>query len=111
MPANPIGSSVSPNGWGQDFAVIGALIGAAKLYENFTLPSCDAKRSLDTLQTIFKDKNLPSPTLTDAKEVAHTADDKNCEAAYAIPNEKGVLEYRVYWKEKDVQVLITKVRS
>jgi len=91
--------------------VVGGIVALAKLAEPFVLPNCNSKRAHETLRNIFKEKNLPDPTLTDTKEIAHTNDEKTCEAAYAIPNEKGVLDYRIYWKEKDVQVMITKVRS
>jgi len=99
--------------WGAAaFSVVaGGLVLIAKLAEPYVLPNCDSKRATDTLRSIFKDKNLPDPTLTGAKETGSTKDDKTCETAYAIPNEKGALDYRVYWEGKDVKVLITKVRQ
>ena len=45
--------------------VIAALIGVAKVAEAFILPGCNSSRSLGAVRSIFKDKNLPEPTLTD----------------------------------------------
>lgn len=97
-------------GAGAFIAIAGGIVAIAKLTEPFVLPTCDSKRSLDTLRGIFKDKNLPDPTLTGAKEVTSTSDEKTCEVDYAVPNEKGALDYRVYWEGKDVKVMISKVR-
>jgi hypothetical protein len=91
--------------------IVGSIVILAKLAEPFVLPNCNSKRAHDTLRNIFKEKNLPDPTLTDTKEITHTTDEKTCEAAFVIPDEKGVVDYRIYWKEKDVQVMITRVRS
>ncbi len=77
--------------------------------ENFTLPSCDSSRSLDTVRGIFKDKNLPEPTLTNAKLVTDTSAEKTCQTAYALPNEKGTLDHKVFWEGWTTKVMITKV--
>ena len=45
--------------------LIAALIGVAKVAEAFILPGCDSSRSLGAVRSIFKDKNLPEPALTD----------------------------------------------
>lgn len=91
--------------------VVALGVGGLKLLGNFTLPTCDSSRSLDTIKSIFKDKNLPEPTLTGAKTVADQSQEKTCQAAYEIPNEKGTLDYRVYWEGWTVKVMITKVSS
>jgi hypothetical protein len=95
--------------------IVVAIIGAAKIVENFTLPSCESSRSLDTIKSIFKDKNLPEPTLTDAKSVTSTSAEKTCTASYEIPidkgTEKGTLDYKVFWDGWSVKVMITKVNT
>jgi hypothetical protein len=91
--------------------VIAALIGAAKLSETFTLPSCESSRSLGAIKAIFKDKNIPEPTLTDPKGMTSTSSEKTCEASYEIPNEKGTLDYRVFWDGWEAKVMITKVTN
>ena len=91
--------------------LIAALIGAAKLFETFSLPSCESSRSLGAIKSIFKDKNLPEPTLTDPKSLTSTSSEKTCETAYEIPNEKGTLDYRVFWDGWDAKVMITKVNQ
>ncbi|MEA2917517.1 MAG: hypothetical protein QOJ15_9598 [Bradyrhizobium sp.] len=90
--------------------LIVAVLGVVKLMENFTLPACDSSRSLDVIRSIFKDKNLPPPTLTDAKAAAgEAANEKLCTANYELPNEKGVLDYKVFWEGRSATVMITKV--
>jgi hypothetical protein len=89
--------------------VVALIIGAAKISENFLLPSCESSRSLDAIRAIFKDKNIGEPTLTGAKGVTSTSSEKTCQTDYEIPNEKGVLEYRVFWDGWDAKVMITKV--
>jgi hypothetical protein len=91
--------------------LVAALIGAVKLIETFSLPSCESSRSLGAIKTIFKDKDLPEPTLTDAKSLTSTSSEKTCATAYEIPNEKGTLDYRVFWDGWDAKVMITKVNQ
>ncbi len=91
--------------------IAGGVVAIAKLSESFVLPICDSKRALETLRGIFKEKNLPEPKLADAKQSTSTSDEKTCEVAYEIPNEKGMLDYRIYWEGKETKVMITKVRQ
>lgn len=89
--------------------VVAAIVGAAKITENFTLPSCDSSRSLEAIRAIFKDKEIADPTLSSAKGVTSASSEKTCTAAYEIPNEKGTLDYRVFWDGWEAKVMITKV--
>lgn len=91
--------------------VIAALIGIAKVAEAFILPGCNSSRSLGAVRSIFKDKNLPEPTLTDPKPIAGAAAEKTCEANYALPDEKGALNYRVFWDGWSAKVMITKAEA
>jgi hypothetical protein len=96
--------------WGSAAAgLIIAILGVVKMMENFTLPACDSSRSLDALHSIFKDKNLPDPTLTGPKAAGEADKEKLCETAYEIPNEKGTLDYKVFWEGWTAKVMITKV--
>jgi hypothetical protein len=89
--------------------IIGVL-GVVKMMESFTLPSCESNRSLDVIRSIFKDKNLAPPTLTDTKAAAGEAvNEKLCTAHYELPNEKGTLDYKVFWEGWTAKVMITKV--
>ena len=88
---------------------VALIVGGIKLLDNFTLPTCDSTRSLDTIKSIFKDKNLPDPTLTGAQTVTSERSEKTCHTAYEIPNEKGTLDYRVFWDGWSAKVMITKV--
>ncbi len=90
---------------------VALLIGGTKLVGVFTLPSCESTRALETVQSIFKDKNLPEPTLTDAQTVTADRSEKTCQTAYEIPNEKGTLDYRVFWDGWSAKVMITKVSN
>lgn len=89
-------------------AAIGLLIGAMQLANAFILPGCGSSRSLDVIRQIFKDKNLPEPTLTEPRSIAGASKENTCEANYALPNEKGKLNYRVFWEGWTVKVMITK---
>jgi hypothetical protein len=94
--------------------VIGVL-GLVNMMERFRLPTCESSRSLDVVRSIFKDKNLPPPTLTDAKAATGEAatgeagNEKLCMAHYEIPDEKGTLNYKVFWEGWTAKVMITKV--
>ena len=85
------------------------LVGGIKLLDAFTLPACDSSRSLDAVRSIFKDKKLPEPTLNGAKPVTDTSQEKTCTVSYVLPDEKGMLDYRVYWEGWSAQVMISKV--
>jgi hypothetical protein len=96
--------------WASAFGgIMIAILGVIKLMESFTLPSCDSSRSLDAVHAIFKDKNLPQPTLTGVKSAGEGDKEKLCQAAYEIPNEKGTLDYKVFWEGWTAKVMITKV--
>lgn len=120
-PATPVAATpaVSPPKWqtwltrgvGIALFIVGSVIGSAKLFETFSLPACDSKRSLDVIRAIFKEKELPEPTLTAAKDVGGTSDEKTCSVSYELPNEKGTLDYRVFWDGSNAKVMITKVNS
>jgi hypothetical protein len=92
--------------------VVIALGGIAKLATTYAmLPSCDSSRALNNIRTQFKDKDLADPALTDAKAVGeNTSSQKNCEANYEIPQEKGILDYRIVWEGWGAKVLVTRVR-
>jgi hypothetical protein len=92
--------------------LIAAVVGAAKISENFMLPSCGSSRSLGAIKSIFSDKNLPEPTLTGATGVSSGASsEKACQARYEIPNESGTLDYKVFWEGWEPKVMITKVSN
>lgn len=91
--------------------IIALLIGAAKLSETFVLPGCDSSRSLNALKSIFKDKNLPEPTLNGPQIAGGPSNENTCQVDYSIPNEKGVLSYRVYWDGWTPKVMISKAET
>ena len=91
--------------------IVAALVGAGKLSENFILPGCNSSRSLGAIKSIFSDKNLAEPTLTDQRSVPGGGSEKFCQTAYAIPNETGTLDYKVFWEGWEPKVMITKVSN
>jgi hypothetical protein len=91
--------------------IVALVVGAAKIADNFTLPSCDSSRSLGAIKSIFEDKKLPEPTLTDATGLSSSGSEKACKASYEIPNEKGTLDYKVFWDGWEPKVMITKVSN
>jgi hypothetical protein len=91
--------------------IVVAIAGAAKIADNFTLPSCDSSRSLGAIKSIFEDKKLPEPTLTGVSGISNSSSEKTCQASYEIPNENGTLDYKVFWDGWEPKVMITKVNN
>jgi hypothetical protein len=91
--------------------IIGTVLGGTKVFETFTLPSCESKRTLDVIRAIFKEKELPEPKLTGAQDAGSSGNEKSCTVSYELPNESGTLEYRVFWEGWTAKVQITKVNS
>ncbi|BAT59882.1 hypothetical protein GJW-30_1_02417 [Variibacter gotjawalensis] len=89
-------------------SVIFLLLAIVKVSEFFLLPSCDSSRSTGAIKSIFKDKNIGDPTLTNTRATTGAAGENTCIADYALPNEKGELTYRVYWESWSPKVMITK---
>ena len=73
------------------------------------LPSCGSNRSLEAIRSIFREKDIAEPTLSGASGVGSSSAEKTCTIAYEIPNEKGTLDYRVFWDGWEAKVMITKV--
>jgi len=91
--------------------IVAAVVGAAKISENFVLPGCDSSRSLGAIKSIFQDKNLAEPTLSNQRSVPGGGSEKFCQTAYEIPNETGTLDYKVFWDGWEPKVMITKVSN
>jgi uncharacterized protein YcfL len=91
--------------------VILMLSGAIKLIGYFfpSLPSCSADTTAAVLRNIFKQKNIEVANLTGLKTVTDTSDEKTCEGQIETTTERATIYYRVYWQDRDVTVMITKV--
>ena len=91
--------------------VILLLSGAIKLIGYFfpSLPSCTADTTTAVLRNIFKQKNVEVVNLTDLKTLTDTSSEKTCEGQIETTTERATILYRVYWQDRDVTVMITKV--
>ena len=91
--------------------IILMLSGAIKLYNSFfpSLPSCTSDTATKILRSIFTDKKVEVVNLTGLKTVTDTSDEKTCEGQIETPTEHATIYYRVYWQDRDVMVMITKV--
>jgi hypothetical protein len=91
--------------------VIMMLSGGIKLLTYFfpSLPSCSSDTATAVLRNIFKSKNVEVTSLSGLKTVTDTADEKTCEGQIETPAERATIYYRIYWQNRDVTVMITKV--
>ena len=91
--------------------IILMLSGAIKLIGYFfpSLPSCSADTTTAVLRNIFKQKNVEVANVTGLKTVTDTSDEKTCEGQIETTTERATIYYRVYWQDRDVTVMITKV--
>jgi hypothetical protein len=110
-PASPPKKSRLTQWLGIAVGLIFAIIALVKVINIFVLPACDSSSARGAIRSIFKDKNLPEPTLTDAKVVGGPSSENTCQASYALPSEKGTLTYRVYWEGWTAKVMISKAET
>ncbi len=76
----------------------------------FTLPSCDASSTKDTVRSILKDQNVELEQLTDIKRVSEEKGQTNCAARIQIKGEPMDLTYRVFWDGWSKKVQISEAR-
>jgi hypothetical protein len=74
-----------------------------------SLPSCSSDSATNVVRSIFKQKNVELTKLGDIKTVTDTSAEKTCEGQVETPTERATIWYRVYWRDRDVMVMITKV--
>jgi hypothetical protein len=84
-------------------------LGLLKVYNQFTLPSCDEERTTTAIKDIFKSKNVELTGFTDAKSVTNTFSEKTCQAHVKTATEEANIDYRIYWEGWTAKVIITKV--
>ena len=91
--------------------IILMLSGAIKLVGYFfpSLPSCTSDTATAILRKIFSDKKIAVTNLSGLKTVTDTSSEKTCEGQIETATETAILHYRVYWQNRDVTVMITKV--
>jgi hypothetical protein len=73
------------------------------------LPACNSDTATGVVRNIFKQKNVQITTLADIKPVNDGFWEKTCEARIETPIELGSMQYRIYWQDRDVMVMITAV--
>ena len=91
--------------------IILMLSGAIKLFTYFvpSPPSCTSDTTTAVLRNGFKQKDVEVTNLTDLKMVTDTSSEKTCEGQIETAAERATIFYRVYWQDRDVTVMITKV--
>ena len=90
---------------------LGLGLGALKIAEQFTLPSCSADRTTTTVRDIFKSKDVELVTLNDIKPVIDTRQEKTCSAHIESKDETANIDYKIFWDGWTVKVLIQTVRD
>jgi hypothetical protein len=96
------------------YAIVGLIgigIGALKIADQFTLPSCDADRTTTTVRDIFKGKDVELVALNDIKPVTDTRQENTCSAHIESKNETANIDYKIFWEGWTVKVLIQTVRD
>ena len=91
--------------------LIVAIIGVLKLADNFTLPSCTSDRTKETIQSIFKSKDVELTNVSDMKPVTDTSSEKTCTAHVESKDETANIDYKISWSGWTAQVLIATVRD
>ena len=91
--------------------IILMLSGIAKLFGPFTLPACDTSTASDTLQSIFKERKIEVQRIFNLKTVSSSSSENICTGQVEAPGELATINYRIYWQERTVQVMITEVQS
>ena len=86
-------------------------IGAIKVIDAFTLPSCTAERTDTTIRDIFKSKNVELTKITDMKTVSQTSSERTCTAHVESKDETANIDYKISWNGWTAQVLIATVRD
>jgi len=76
-----------------------------------SLPSCESKRTAESLQNIFKERKIAINRIYDLKTVTSTPDERTCTGQVEAPGELATINFRVFRKDNITQVLITEVKS
>ncbi len=88
-----------------------ALSGFIKLAGVFfpSLPACDSDTATAILRDIFKQKNVELTSLTGLTTLSSTSSEKTCQGQAETPRELATINYRIYWQNSEVMVMIGKV--
>jgi hypothetical protein len=77
--------------------VIVGIGGVVQLVNAFTLPDCDAERTIDTLKSMYKDNKVDVTKLSDFKSLTSARSEKTCEARAETPVDNATISYRIFW--------------
>jgi len=96
------------------YAVVGVilfLVGLMRLYFVFFpgLPGCSSDAARSTIIDIYKKKNVEITELSNQRTLTDSSTENTCQADVKTPTQTATLSYRIYWKGKTAEVLITKV--
>jgi len=80
------------------FGIIIGIFGIVRLYQSFTLPSCDSSRMTDTLRSIYKKQNVEIKSFSDIKTVSSSSSEISCTAVMQVGDDRIPINYRTYWE-------------
>lgn len=88
-----------------------ALLPAAFLFNQSTLPTCDSNDARTTLEEIFSNKGITVAdiSLVGERSFDRTHETRECSATISALGEKDVVHYEIYWAGKDKGIFELKV--
>jgi len=92
-------------------ALIFVLIGAMKVIDEFSLPTCGSERSEETIKSIYKSRNVTLTKVDDMKTVTDTRSERTCTASIESADARATIDYKIFWQGWTAQVLIETVRD
>ena len=92
-------------------ALIFVLIGAMKVIDEFSLPTCGSERSEETIKSIYKSRNVTLTKVDDMKTVTDTRSERTCTASIESADASATIDYKIFWQGWTAQVLIETVRD
>jgi hypothetical protein len=87
------------------------LIGAMKVIDEFSLPTCASNRSEETIKSIYKSKDITLTTVSDMKTITDTKSERICTAHIESADATANIDYKIFWQGWTAQVLIATVRD
>ena len=92
--------------------LISGSLGIMRGYNSlFVLPACDADTTSATLKNIFQSKSVELSKVSDVISTSNSSSERACEAHIETPEEKAVINYRIYWDGWSPTVMITEVKA
>jgi len=92
-------------------ALIFVVIGAMKVIDDFSLPTCASDRAEETIKGIYKSRDVTLTKVSDMKTVTDTRSERTCTALIESADATATIDYKIFWQGWSAQVLIETVRD